>query len=93
MHGTARSAGTVSGFLGKEPLLVVVPSRDNLADTNRYIKLMAYDTLQDAQRRGVPLEFSIYCNVVRGPNRDRHLADEILLTASPYRLRKRAYAG
>ena len=51
--------GTVSGFLGKEPLLVVVPSRDNLADTNRYIELIAYDKLQDAQRRGVPLD-SLY---------------------------------
>ncbi len=51
--------GTVSGLLGKEPLIVVVPRRDNLKDTHRYIKLMTYDTLQDAQRRGVPLD-SLY---------------------------------
>jgi hypothetical protein len=45
--------GTVAGELGKEPLIVVVPSHDNLTDTHRYIKLMAYDTLQDAEGRGV----------------------------------------
>jgi hypothetical protein len=50
---------TVSGVLGKEPIIVVVPRRDNLADTHRYIKLMAYDTLQDAQRRGLPQD-SLY---------------------------------
>jgi hypothetical protein len=44
---------SVSDSLGKEPIMVVVPRRDNLTDTHRYIKLISYDTLQDAQRRGV----------------------------------------
>jgi hypothetical protein len=44
---------TVSDLVGSEPLLVVVPRRDNLTDTHRYIKLMAYDALLDAQRHGI----------------------------------------
>jgi hypothetical protein len=49
-----RSLGeTVSGLLGKQPLVVVVPVRDNLNDVHRYIKLMAYDILLDAKRHGV----------------------------------------
>lgn len=52
-----RSLGeTVSRLLGKEPLVVVVPVRDNVNDIHRYIKLMAYDTLRDAERRGVARE-------------------------------------
>jgi len=48
--------GTVAGLLGKNPLVIVVPVRDNLSDAQRYIKLMAYDTLLEAKRRGVPWE-------------------------------------
>jgi len=48
--------GTVSGLLGRKPLVIVVPVRDNLSDARRYIKLMAYDTLLEAKRRGVPWE-------------------------------------
>jgi hypothetical protein len=51
-HRTVAEA--VIGSLGKEPLVVVVPFHDHVSDTNHYITLMAYDTLQDAQRRGVP---------------------------------------
>jgi hypothetical protein len=47
---------TVSGLLGKKPLVVVVPVRDNVNDMRRYIKLMAYDALLEAQRRGVSPE-------------------------------------
>jgi hypothetical protein len=47
---------TVSRLIGKEPLVVVVPVRDNVNDVHRYIKLMAYDTLLDAKRRGADTE-------------------------------------
>ncbi len=49
-----RSLGErVSGLIGKQPLVVVVPVHDNVNDTHRYIKLMAYDTLLAAERNGV----------------------------------------
>lgn len=51
-----RVGAAVSGLLGREPLIVVLPEQENLKDTDRYIKLMAYNTLLDAQLRGVPKE-------------------------------------
>ena len=51
-----RSLGTiVTNRVGKEPLVVVVPNQDDTFNMNRYIKLMAYDVLSDAKKRGIPL--------------------------------------
>jgi hypothetical protein len=53
-NGWFRALGEpAAGLLGKEPVVVVVPRRDNLNDIHRYIELMAYETLRDAERRGV----------------------------------------
>jgi dolichyl-phosphate-mannose-protein mannosyltransferase len=43
----------VSDSIGRQPLLVVIPNIDQLDDANRYIELMSYDVLADAEKRGI----------------------------------------
>jgi 4-amino-4-deoxy-L-arabinose transferase-like glycosyltransferase len=56
-NGWLKSLGTaVTSRMGKESLVVVVPNQSDVENVNRYITLMAYYKLLDAQTHGVPRE-------------------------------------
>jgi hypothetical protein len=47
-------AEVVSGALGKRPVLIVVPRRDNVNDTRFYVEFIGYEQLRHAEHRGMP---------------------------------------